>query len=135
MSRRTERLGSLIRRVVAEEIVDLGDPRISQHVAITRVDVSADLSIARVFVSVMGSDSTGRLTVHALQHAAGRIQAGLSREVHLRQCPRLVFQLDESIKRGFEIVQIIEKEMAQLGAKSTADAVATRPDTDATEAE
>jgi ribosome-binding factor A len=114
LSRRTERLAALIRQIVAEEIQNLNDPRVSPMTSITRVAVSEDLSTASVHVSVMGTDAQGRLTVQALQHAAGRFQQNLGRELSTRLCPRLNFQLDESLKRGFEVVQIIEQEMQRL---------------------
>ncbi len=122
MSRRTERLSHQIRRIVAHQIQSrLSDPRIALMTSVTRVEVSADLAHARVYVSVMGDEAAERLSLKALEHAAGRIQTALARQLTLRQCPRLRFERDESLKKSFELVQLIEREMAALEARSPAD--------------
>lgn len=118
MSRRTERLSSLIQRIIADEIQrGLGDPRIAPLTSITRVEISADLSSAKVFVSVFGEDAAGRRTVRALASAAGHLRAVLADQISIRTVPRLTFKLDESLKRGFEVTQMIEREMALLNAR------------------
>ncbi len=119
MSRRTERLGHLIRRVLADQLQrGLSDPRIPPLTSITQVAVSPDLSTARVHVSVMGTPAQGELCVRGLRHAAGHLQRIVGEEVRMRQTPRLVFQLDSSIKRSFEVVQLIDREMAALAART-----------------
>ncbi len=118
MSRRTERLSSLIQRIIAGEIQrGLGDPRIAPLTSITRVEISADLSSAKIFVSVFGEDAAGRSTIRALASAAGHLRAVLADEISIRTVPRLTFKLDESLKRGFEVTQMIEREMAELNAR------------------
>ena len=116
MSRRTARVGSLIRSIVSEAIQSrLSDPRIESLTSITRVDVSADLSVARVHVSVMASDAKQKLCLQALQHAAGRLRALVARQVEMRQIPHLDFCLDDSVQRAFETVQAIDTAIAELG--------------------
>ena len=116
MSRRTERLGNLIRAIVSEAIRDrLNDPRIETLTSITRVEVSADLSVARVNVSVLAAEARRKLCVQALQHAAGRLRAAVAEQVHLRQVPRLEFHLDDSVRQAFDTVQVIDAAMAELG--------------------
>ena len=121
MSRRTERLSSLIRRIVADEIQNgLADPRIAPMTSVTRVEVSADLSFAKVYVSAMASEKAERLSVEALEHAAGHIQTALAGQLSLRRCPRIRFVRDESLKKGFQLVQMIEREMAALNSRPRA---------------
>ncbi len=116
MSRRTERVGNLIRNVLAEHVPRrLHDPRIEPLTSITRVQVSEDLSLARVYVSVMAPPTRQRLTVEALQHAAGRLRRIVGRQVRLRKIPTLVFELDESVRRAFETVRAIDEAMTELG--------------------
>ncbi|MGD8453190.1 MAG: 30S ribosome-binding factor RbfA [Phycisphaerae bacterium] len=120
MSRRTERIGNLIRAVLADAIhARLHDPRIAPLTSITRVEVAADFSVARVFVSVMASAAQQKLCVEALQGAAGRLRSFVATEVVMRQTPRLEFVLDESIQGAFRTVQAIDEAMAELGEPTT----------------
>ncbi|KKL81065.1 hypothetical protein LCGC14_1998460, partial [marine sediment metagenome] len=83
MSRRTERIAKSIQQVISRILrTDLADPRIDTAVtSITRVEVAEDLLRAKVYVSVIGRESRQRLTVEALNHAAGRIQARLREQI------------------------------------------------------
>lgn len=115
VSRRTERVGSLIRAILAEAIQNrLNDPRIERLTSITRVEVSADFSVARVFVSVLAPEARRKLSVEALGHAAGRLRSLIAQGLTLRQTPELDFRLDESVQHGFETVQQIDRIMAEL---------------------
>lgn len=116
MSRRTERVGSLIRDILAEQIrTRLNDPRIESFTSITRVDVSADLSVATVHVSVMAPDVRRRLTLTALQSAAARLRGFLADELAMRKLPRLVFRLDESVRAGAEMVNTLDRLREERG--------------------
>ena len=116
MSRRTDRIGNLIRAVVADAIQQrLNDPRIEALTSVTRVEVTPDFSLARVFVSVMAEESRQKLTLSALRHAAGRMRGLVAREVVMRHTPRLEFTLDDSVQRAFETVQVIDEAMGELG--------------------
>jgi ribosome-binding factor A len=118
MSRRTERIGSVIRDIVSEAIqTRLADPRLEPLTSITHVDVSADLSLARVYVSVMAETAGQKLAVTALRNAAGRLRASVADQVRMRQVPRLEFVLDDSVKQSFETVQAIDSAMAELGER------------------
>jgi ribosome-binding factor A len=115
VSRRTERIGSLLRAVLAEAIRNrLNDPRIEPLTSITRVEVSADLSVAHVYVSVMAEGARRELSVETLRHAAGRLRCMVAERVALRQTPELDFRLDESVRRSFETVQRLDRMMAEL---------------------
>jgi ribosome-binding factor A len=116
VSRRTERVASIVRSVLAEAIqARLNDPRIEPLTSITRVDVSADMSAARVYVSVMASDSRRKLTLQALRCAAGRLRSLVAERVVLRQVPQINFHLDDSVQVSFETIQEIDRLMQDLG--------------------
>ena len=116
MSRRTERIGNLIRSVVSKAIqTRLNDPRIAALTSITRVDVSADFSVAHVHVSVMANEARQKLCLAALQRSTGRLRAEVGQQIRLRHVPRLDFHLDDSLQRAFETVQVIDEAMAELG--------------------
>jgi len=128
VSRRTERIGNLIRAILARQIqTRLSDPRIERFTSITRVEVSSDLSVARVYVSVMAPPPRQRLCVQALQHAAGKLRAVLARQVRMRQIPRLEFILDDSVKQAFQTVQMIDAAMAELGQPAPWESPGTKP--------
>lgn len=114
-ARRIERVASLIRTILAEAIqTRLNDPRIPAITSITRVEIAADFSVARVYVSVMASDAGRRTCLRALQSSAKHLRWMLGGELSLRKTPTLDFRLDESLRHGFETVQIIERAMEAL---------------------
>ncbi|HPM24247.1 MAG TPA: 30S ribosome-binding factor RbfA [Phycisphaerae bacterium] len=118
VSRRTERVGSLIRSLVAEIIQSqLADPRIPPITSITRVEVSDDFSVARLYVSVMAPDAQRQLCCAALQSASGLLRRRLAPELRLRKLPHLEFRLDDSVRRGFETVTAIDAAMREYGVR------------------
>lgn len=113
---RLEKLASEVRHAVSEAIGHrLSDPRISPFASVTRVSVSADLSYADVYISVLGDEADSRRTMQGLQHARGRVQSLVAKDLRTRQCPHIRFHLDESIKRGGETIRLIEQTMGQAG--------------------
>jgi ribosome-binding factor A len=112
---RLERVRSEVRSLVSEAISNkLSDPRIAPLTSVTRVEISSDLENAKVFISVFGDDATQRRTMAALGHARGFIQTHVARALPVRQCPHLVFELDETIKKQIEISRLIDESMAEL---------------------
>mgnify|MGYP000222532277 CR=1 FL=1 len=102
VSHRPEQVSSLIRKTVQESISrGLNDPRIRGLVSVTRVTVDPDLSEARFSISVL-PEKDGKLAVQGLQSAAGLLQKRLRESLSLRRVPRLVFLLDDSLKRQAE---------------------------------
>jgi len=107
-SRRVLKAAEAIREVVGMAILaDLNDPRI-QDVTVTRVEVSGDMRLARVYVSVMGDETKQRLSLHGLESAAGFLQAKISRRIDTRYTPRLKFILDQGVKRSIAISKILD---------------------------
>lgn len=111
---RPQRVANVIREVVSEAIAGkLSDPRIGPMVSVTRVEVTADLEHAKVFFSVMGPPAAERRTMQGLQSAVGVVQRMVARELSIRQCPKLSFHLDETIKKTAETLRIINETMAE----------------------
>src|SRR2546430_12666392 len=107
---RPERVGELIRQMVAAFLTgDVRDPRIG-FVTVTGVEVSGDLAHAAVRVSVMGTEAEKTKSLEGLASAARFLRAQLARELPLRTCPELRFQLD----RGLEHAQRIDRVLKQL---------------------
>jgi ribosome-binding factor A len=124
MSRRTERVGKLLQQTIGRILLsELSDPRIdTARTSITRVRVQEDLLRAKVYVSVLGTDVQQRLSIQALNHAAGRIHAILRREVQLRQMPSLEFLPDEQFKGALRTWEIIRQAMDEIQTKEDAQA-------------
>ena len=115
---RKEKLASLVRQIVSEAIVHrLHDPRVAPLTTVTRVEMTGDLLIARVFLSVPGDDAAERRTIAAMRHAAGYIQRMVAGELSIRQCPELRFEIDRAVKgvrRTMELLEDIRRREPEL---------------------
>jgi len=108
-SRRMERVEQLLKEelgIIFQR--GLKDPRIG-FVTVTGVKASPDLSHAKVYLSVMGSEKAKKDTMTGVVSAAGYIQRELGARVRLRYTPHLEFALDDSADRGFHIMEILNK--------------------------
>ena len=119
MSRRTDRIGSLMRQTLGQLLLSkLSDPRIDPaRTSITNVTVADDLLTAKVYVSVIGSEADERKTIRALQRAGGHLQELMMRQIKLRHTPILEFILDVKFKKTLEILQVIEDAMDDIRSK------------------
>src|SRR2546421_10418967 len=118
MSRRTERLASTIQQELAMIIMrELHDPRLEQTIlpSITRVKVSDDLSIADVYVTIMGTPGQQTAALNALRHAAGLMRTKLTGVLTLRVAPYLKFHMDENLKKELEMLELLSKVSAENG--------------------
>jgi ribosome-binding factor A len=104
---RLRRIESEIRRELAAMIQrgEIRDPRLVTLTTVTEVKVTRDLAHAKVWVSRFGERRELEEGVMALNHAAGYIQGVLARRIPLRTFPKLTFILDDSMERGFRVVQ------------------------------
>jgi len=110
MSRRTERIASTIQQELAMIILrELNDPRLVGLPSITRVKVSPDLSIADIFVSVMGTPGQQNAALNALRHSAGLMRTMLSKAMTLRTAPFLKFHIDEGLKKEMAVLDLLRK--------------------------
>lgn len=99
-----------IKRILSTIIQeDIKDPRIDfTSVSVTRVDVAQDISHARVYISILGSEQKQTETMQALQNARGYIRSGLAQGIQIRHAPELDFRLDKSIEHGLKISSLLE---------------------------
>jgi ribosome-binding factor A len=86
---------------------DVKDPRILGLVTVTGVDVTRDLRHARVFVSVLGSDSQRSATFEGLEGVASHLRGRVGRALRLRVAPEIEFRNDESIAHAAHIEQLL----------------------------
>ena len=131
MSRRTERLASMIHRELSMVILrELNDPRLVGLPSITRVEVTEDISSADVYVTVMGSEGKQTAALNALKHSAGLMRSRLTKVMEIRQVPFLKFHLDEGLKKEMAILEtlrLIELERQQGGGQAPSDTPAAEP--------
>ena len=108
-SRRVLKVAEAIREVVSMAILtELNDPRV-RNVTVTYVEVSSDLRLAKVHVSVRGDETQQRLSLQGLRSSAGFLQQKVGQRVETRYTPRLRFELDMGVKRSIEITQILDE--------------------------
>ena len=119
MSYRRERFASALRNVVAGLIrTELSDPRIRGLVSVSRVEVSPDLRLAKVYVSVLGKKGEQKSSLAGLRHGAGHLQSLLKKHLEFRVCPKLDFRLDEELKESLVTMALIDKVSSELAAKA-----------------
>lgn len=119
MSRRTDRVGNLIRNELGQILLaKMSDPRFDPvATSITRVTVPEDLLSATVYLSVTGGDKAETRTLQALEHAAGYLQEQLIKRIQLRHTPKLSFRIDTKFKKTIETLNLIAEVSAELRAK------------------
>ena len=107
-SNRPRRIAGLLQRELSDLIRrEVSDPRVGD-VTLTAVDVSRDLSSARVYFTVFDKKHDVKDVAHALNHAAGYLRHHLRSRVDLRGIPNLRFVYDESVERGERIDSLLD---------------------------
>jgi ribosome-binding factor A len=99
---------------------ELNDPRLTGLPSITRVKISPDLSVADVFITVMGTPGQQTAALNALRHSSGLMRTRLTSAMTLRVAPYLKFHIDENLKKELEVQELLRKvaeENAELDRK------------------
>ncbi|KJH83586.1 30S ribosome-binding factor RbfA [Pseudomonas sp. KSR10] len=113
---RTQRIGDQMQRELALLIQrEVKDPRLGL-ITITAVEVSRDLSHAKVFITVMGKDDDEdavKTNLRILNDAGGFLRMQLGKAMKLRTVPQLHFNYDASVRRGVELTSLIERAVAE----------------------
>lgn len=108
MSRgRPQKIADLMQRELSGLLQrEVRDPRVGM-VTITSVDVSPDLSHAKVFFTILDSEKKDE-TTKGLQRAASFLRSQLSRRMSMYTTPELRFVYDESVERGDRLSRLID---------------------------
>jgi ribosome-binding factor A len=107
---RPERVAEAMKRELADIIANkLRDPRLGAMISVTDVEVTSDLSMAKVYVSVLADDPERAKVMSALAHSTGFVRHELSTRIELREVPDLRFTLDTSIERGARVEELLKK--------------------------
>ena len=113
MTRRGERVNHTIQRELGVLIEGLNDPRLSKVISVTAVEVNRDLSVAKVYVSVLGTDMDRSDAIEGLRSAANRLRMEVSKRIVIRTVPKLSFFSDDTLQTGADIDQLIDRVIAQ----------------------
>jgi len=109
---RSTRVGDQIQKELANLIRnELKDPRVGM-VTITAVDVAADYSHAKVYVTTLDDRRSTDDMLNGLKHSAGFLRTGLFHRLSLRVIPQLHFVYDRSIERGIHLTSLIDEAIA-----------------------
>ncbi|EGQ2701979.1 30S ribosome-binding factor RbfA [Staphylococcus pseudintermedius] len=108
MNMRAERVGEQMKKELMDIINNkLKDPRVG-FLTITDVQPTNDLSLAKVYLTVLGSDKERENTFKGLEKAKGYIKSEIGQRMRLRIVPDLQFEYDESIEYGNRIERLIQ---------------------------
>ena len=107
---RPERVAETIKREMAEILANkLRDPRLTGMISVTEVEVTPDLSVARIFVSMLAPDDARDRALEALTHSAGFVRHELAPRLGLREMPEIRFLLDTSIQQGARVEELLRR--------------------------
>ncbi|MDU0499281.1 30S ribosome-binding factor RbfA [Staphylococcus haemolyticus] len=105
---RAERVGEQMKKEIMDIVNNkVKDPRVG-FITITDVDLTNDLSQAKVYLTVLGSEKEVNDTFKALDKAKGFIKSELGSRMRLRIVPELFFEYDESFEYGNKIEKMIQ---------------------------
>ena len=109
LSHRTERVAEQIREEVSQILsTEVADPGIGL-VTVTRVKVTPDLSLARIYWTLMGDQAERKKTQKALLRAAAYVRHLLSTRMSLRRSPEVVFTFDQAVTAQDRVEQILQE--------------------------
>ncbi len=109
---RSHRVADFIHRELSELIrTELKDPRLSPMLTVSAVEVSRDLSIAKVFFTVIDAEERAD-TEAALASAAAFLRRKLAPRMNIRAVPELRFRYDDSTAHGARMSALIDQAVA-----------------------
>ena len=118
---RERRLGQEVQRLLPDLIrQELKDPRVTGLITITAVEVSRDLSQAKVFVTVLNSPDAD-LSLEGLNRGSAFLRSGLAQRLRTRTVPALLFVYDASVERGVRLARLIESAVQEDRSHAKAD--------------
>jgi ribosome-binding factor A len=107
-SQRTARVGASIQRALQTSLArGLSDPRIRGLVSVVAVHMTPDLATARVYISVV-PEQYEPTVLRGLCSAASRLRGDLNTHLRLRRIPKLIFEIDRSLKKQAELESLVQ---------------------------
>ncbi len=105
-SNRMGRINEELQRELAALIPTVKDPRVTGMISVTRVDCTADLKQAKVYISVLDK-SQSKEVLKGLRSAAGYLRREVGHNLSLRGTPELIFLEDNSIDKGAHVLELL----------------------------
>ena len=107
-NRRMHRVGDLLQEVASDVLRQIKDPAVEGAlITITSVQVSADMSQAKFYVTVMNRP-TGEV-VEALNRASGFVRREITRQVNMKRVPAVQFVFDDTLEQGMRVQQLLHQ--------------------------
>ena len=118
MSRRTDRLNEIFKRELSRLLErEVNDPRLSSIISVTRVEISPDLRHAKIFVSILGNESSKTEVIEGFTTAANFLRRKLASCIRLRSIPQLSFYYDDSIEQGAKVLKVLDQVSSSNSSK------------------
>jgi ribosome-binding factor A len=118
---RADRVSALIQEVLSDLLKkNIRDPRLMMT-TITRVKMSPDLKLARIYFSIYGGSSKSEAAGVGFESARGFIKRSLARRLGLRYMPDLKFFYDDSLDYSFHIEKLLKKIAEDNGPDNQSD--------------
>ncbi len=109
---RSQRVAEEIRRILSELIRREIEDRNTGFVTLTEIDLSRDMSHAKVFFSVIDPQEQAEAATDRLEQAKGFLRGELGRKLRIRTIPELQFFYDDSLERGARVTRLIDETMS-----------------------
>ncbi|NLM34134.1 MAG: 30S ribosome-binding factor RbfA [Clostridiales bacterium] len=107
---RSSRINEEVKKELSDIIRnELKDPRINAMISVTNVNVTKDLSYAKVYVSIFGKPEEKESTLAALKSSSGFLRKELGNRMNLRLTPQIIIELDESLEHSMHIEELLHK--------------------------
>jgi ribosome-binding factor A len=121
---RAARMAEMLREQISDILQHhLSDPRLS-WISVVKVDLSSDMSHAKVFISVLGDENAQEASLRVLHRARSAVRAELAHRIRVRKVPEIAFHADRSIEYGVRIQGILR----ELGFDADRSRGGPRPD-------
>ena len=104
--RRIARLNELILQTVSRSALSLKDPGIG-FVTFTAAEITPDVSLVRIYYSVLGTPEEKQATAEALDRAKSHLRHEIGKLENMRRVPNIMFVYDESVERADRVTRLL----------------------------
>lgn len=107
---RSRKVAEQIKKELSEILrLELKDPGLMELISVMSVEVSGDLGLARIFISIYGNIKEQEKVLRILDKAKGFIRHEIGKRIRLRHIPEVEFHLDHSLEYSAQIEGVLKK--------------------------